>query len=316
MRRPNPTLIGAFVLGALVLAALAVIAIGGGQLFLRKQHAVIYFNGAVTGLAVGAPVNFRGVRVGEVDDIGLQFDAKTLDVRIPVYISLAPKKMQMLGGGNLSEVPFSTFIARGLRAKLAIQSMVTGTLDVELDFLPNTPAVLVSHDPGVNEIPAVKSDFDVLKDQLSQVPLRQTVEELRDTLKAVRSLAQTANDQLATTAAATRETSAALTHAVTQLQQDSSRTLAAVQKLSEDLDQQVGTLSPQLRETLATAQHALADADATLAHTAELTAPGGAARSDLDDALRNLALASQSLRDFAATIDRNPQALVTGVRNR
>ncbi|HZR38087.1 MAG TPA: MlaD family protein [Nevskia sp.] len=315
MKKANPALIGGFVVGALLLAAVAVIAVGGNALFVRQRHAVIYFSGAVTGLSVGAPVNFRGVRVGHVTDIKLQFDSKNLAARIPVYITLDPRKVRMLGGQKLSvaDVPFEKFIEKGLRAQLAIQSLVTGQLDVELDFQPDTPAVFVSEDPEANEIPAMRSDFDTFRDQLSQLPLRQLTDELRETMLAVKQLAVTANTELGATAASARQTTDALTRAVTQLQGDTQRTLASVQKLSEHVDTAVTTLSPQLNQTLATAQKALTDADATLAHTSELTAPGAPLRADLEEALRNLAVASEALRSFSETIDRNPQALVTGV---
>jgi paraquat-inducible protein B len=314
MKKANPALIGGFVVGALLLLAAGVIAVGGSELLVRKRHAVIYFSGAVTGLSVGAPVNFRGVRVGQVTDIRLQFDSSNLAARIPVYIVLNPRKVRMLGDSKLSvaDVPFEKFIEKGLRAKLAIQSLVTGQLDVELDFEPDTPAVFVGDGSEPNEIPAVRSDFDTFRDQLSQLPLRQITDELRDTMQAVKQLANTANTELGSTAASARNTTDALTKAITQLQGDTARTLASVQKLSDHIDAHLNTLAPQLQETLQTAQRSLKDADATLAHTAELTAPGAPMRADLESSLRNLAIASEALRNFSETIDRNPQALLTG----
>jgi paraquat-inducible protein B len=103
-----------------------------------------------------------------------------------------------------------------------------------------------------------------------------------------------------------------LTRAVNTLQQDTSRTLLAVQKVSDHLDGDLTQLTPMLRDTLLTAQRAIKDADVTLAHTAEFTAPGAPARSDLEEALRKLAIASEALRNFAETIERNPQALIRG----
>jgi len=315
MRKANPALIGGFVVGALLLAVVAILAVGGNALLVHQRHAVIYFSGSVTGLSIGAPVNFRGVRVGKVTDIKLQFEASNLSARIPVYITLDPRKVRMVGGEKLSvsDVPFEKFIEKGLRAQLAIQSFVTGQLDVELDFQPETPAVFVGEDPEANEIPALPSGFDLLRDQLSQLPLRQMTDELRETMQAVKQLALTANTELTTTAASARRTTDALTRAVEQLQGQTARTLASVEKLSTHVDGAVTTLAPQLDQTLQVAQKALKDADSTLAHTSELTAPGAPLRADLEEALRNLAVASEALRSFSETIDRNPQVLVTGV---
>jgi paraquat-inducible protein B len=314
MKKANPAVIGGFVVGALLLGAAAALAVGGGQLLERKTHAVIYFSGAVTGLSVGSPVNFRGVRVGQVTDIRLQFDAKDLSARIPVTISIDPRKVRMIGDRQLSvaDVPFEKFIDKGMRAQLAVQSLVTGQLDVELDFHPDTPAVLVGDSPEANEIPAMRSDFDTFRDQLSQLPLRQIGDQLLSTMLAVKTLASTANTELATTAGSARQTTEALNKAIAQLQGDTSRTLASVQKLSEHVDGAVTTLAPELDQTLRTAQAALHDADATLSHTAELSAPGAPMRADLEETLRNLSIAATALREFSETIDRNPQALLLG----
>jgi paraquat-inducible protein B len=317
MKKANPAVIGGFVVGALLLVAVGILAAGGNALLARQRHAVIYFSGSVTGLSVGAPVNFRGVRVGQVTDIRLQFEANDLSARIPVFITLNSRKVRMLGGPsklNVSDVPFEKFIEKGLRAKLAIQSFVTGQLDVELDFEPDTPAVFIGDDPDANEIPALRSEFDSLRDQLTQLPLHQITDELRATMASIRQLADTANGELTTTASSARKTADALTKAITQLQGDTAHTLASVQKLSDHVDQHLNELSPELKATLEQAQRSLKDADATLAHTAELTAPGAPMRADLEESLRNLAVASESLRSFSETIDRNPQALLTGVK--
>jgi paraquat-inducible protein B len=82
--------------------------------------------------------------------------------------------------------------------------------------------------------------------------------------------------------------------------------------VSDDLDRDLTQLSPMVRDTLVSAQRAIQKADVTLAHTAEVTAPGAPARADLEEALRKLAIASEALRNFAETIERNPQALITG----
>ena len=71
-KKISPALIGAFVLGALVLLIVAVIAFGSGQLFRKTQEFVLYFDGSVNGLHVGAPVKFKGVEVGSVKDIRLE----------------------------------------------------------------------------------------------------------------------------------------------------------------------------------------------------------------------------------------------------
>ena len=87
MAKPdNAKLVGAFVLGALVLLVAAVAVFGGGALFRRNTPAVVYFQGSVAGLSVGAPVTFQGVTIGSVSRIVLEMSATTGEARIPVYI--------------------------------------------------------------------------------------------------------------------------------------------------------------------------------------------------------------------------------------
>ncbi len=117
IKRANPTVIGAFVLAALVLVAVAIIALGGASLFRSKQPVVSFFEGSVKGLVVGAAVNFRGVKVGSVDRIELQFAPGSLDARIPVYMTLLPDKVRLIGSeGDGSDIPFDAYIQKGLRS--------------------------------------------------------------------------------------------------------------------------------------------------------------------------------------------------------
>lgn len=323
--KANPTAIGMFVLGALALVAVAIITLGGARLFTPKQRAVVFFEGSVNGLVVGGPVNFRGVRVGSVDRIALQFDAATLNARIPVYLTLLPNQIQVMGGkaDDITDIPFEAFIQKGLRAKLNMESIVTGQLGVDLDFRPNTPMVLVgSPNPDIPEIPAVKSDFDVLKDQLSQIPFRQIADDVKVMVDAISQLTRTTGstvgtlgEELQTTAASARRTLDQATRTLSTME----GTLASVRSTSDKAGATLDVAGPQLSKTLASADAALsraektlANAEATLAQTAELTAPGAPLRAELEQAMRDLAASAESLRSFADSVERNPNALVFG----
>jgi paraquat-inducible protein B len=140
-RRISPALIGAFVIGAVALVVIAVISLGSGKFFRKTYEFVLYFQGSVNGLNVGAPVKYKGVEIGSVTDILLQLEEVEVD-RIPVIVELDAGKIAGRGfTGNLLVDPaaLQTAIDRGLRGQLRMESFVTGVLYVALDLYSNSP---------------------------------------------------------------------------------------------------------------------------------------------------------------------------------
>ncbi len=322
--RANPTVIGAFVLGALALVALGVMVLGGAALFTPKQRVVTFFEGSVKGLVVGSPVNFRGVKIGSVDQIQLQFAPDSLDPRIPVYMTLLPDKMKLIGSsGDGTDIPLEAYIEKGLRARLSVESLVTGQLLVDLDFRPDVPAVFHgSRGTRHPEIPSMKSDFDVLKDQLAQLPLRQLADDIKGMVDSFQILAHGANgtlgivgQELQSTAATSRRTLEEAQRTMIALD----RTLASMERTSDEARRQLAASGPALDETLKAARAAMAriettmqNADVAVGQMAELTAPGAPVRAELEQSLRDLSAATESLRHFADTVERKPNAVIFG----
>src|SRR5512136_1190581 len=136
-KQANKTVIGIFVVGAIALVVIAIVVLGSGKFFRKTFKAVCFFEGSVGGLNIGAPVVFRGVKIGSVTNVVLRLETTKLIFVIPVYIELEPDKIGVIGappkqvGQNLK-----AFIDRGLRATLEMQSFVTGQMQVGLDFYP------------------------------------------------------------------------------------------------------------------------------------------------------------------------------------
>jgi paraquat-inducible protein B len=181
----NALLIGAFVVTALAMIVLGVLWLSGNDLFRKHQQAMIFYKGNVSGLYVGAPVGFRGVTVGQVEDIGIQVDRDTLKALVPVRIRLQGDALRFNGADKSQPVDLPTLVQRGLRARLVAQSFVTGQKSIELDFVPNTPSTLLG-DSSRPEIPALADRFGALIDQVAELPLRDTVEDIRATVKELR----------------------------------------------------------------------------------------------------------------------------------
>lgn len=324
VKKANPTVIGAFVLVALGLVAFAIMALGGAALFTPKQKVVTFFEGSVKGLAVGSAVNFRGVKVGSVDRIVLQFAPDSLEPRIPVYMTLLPHQIRLIGtGDDGSDIPFSTYIEKGLRAKLSIDSIVTGQLVVDLDFRAEVPAVFhSSRETSYPEIPSMKSDFDVLKDQLAQLPLRQLADDVKSMVESFQVLANgtggtlgIVGEELKATAATTRQTLEEAQRTIVTL----NKTLQSVERTSDEARKTLAASGPALEQTMQSAQAAMArvettmqTADAAVAQVAEMTAPGAPIRAELEQSLRDLSASAESLRHFADTVERRPNAVIFG----
>ena len=174
-RKPSKTLIGAFVVGAVVLATVGVIVFGSGRFFSKRFTRVMYFSGSITGLSVGAPVKFRGVQIGQVTKIAAVFDPRTVTITIPVYIEIDTKSLIVLGKGEATSVDskndfYQPLLEKGLKARLDIESFVTGTLYINLDFHPEIPPRLLGLDPQFPEIPTIPSLQDEILKTLQELP--------------------------------------------------------------------------------------------------------------------------------------------------
>ena len=116
--RANPTVIGAFLLGAIALIVTGLMVFGGGRFFTKTVTYVAYFPETVSGLNDGAPVNFRGVKVGTVRRIEVQLDAQDLSVTVPAYLQLQRRRIREIGGTIPEGDLIPELIYRGLRAQL------------------------------------------------------------------------------------------------------------------------------------------------------------------------------------------------------
>lgn len=179
----------------------------------RSERFIVNFKQSVRGLTVGAPVEFRGVNVGEVLSIGLAFDPKTYEVVQPVEFSLYPERLQARSmiNGQLIPYPktraeqmkrFKGFVDKGFRAQLRSGSILTGQQYVGIDFFPNAPKYAFDASKYPIEMQAVPGAFENLEQSLASVVKNteallkkldaEVIPELSHTLKNVNTL--TASD--------------------------------------------------------------------------------------------------------------------------
>ena len=98
MSRANPAVIGGFVVGAIALIVIGLLVFGGTSWFAKRNKYVAFFPGSVKGLRVGAPVDFRGVTIGQVTDIKVQFNPADVSAQLPVIIEVDPTRIEFVGG--------------------------------------------------------------------------------------------------------------------------------------------------------------------------------------------------------------------------
>jgi paraquat-inducible protein B len=201
-KKVNPAVIGGFVVAAVALVVAGVLVFGRGEFLKEKMSWVSYFPGAVDGLQVGAPVVFKGVRVGQVTDVKVTLDAKDAAVRIPVYWDLEPDRVAVMGIAEAEktakgERPLAqVLIKRGLRAQLQTQSFVTGQKIVALDFFPDTAIKLVGSDGDVPEFPTTESSTEKLTKTIENLPLDELFTDARNALQGIDRLVRDIDKQV------------------------------------------------------------------------------------------------------------------------
>jgi paraquat-inducible protein B len=321
MRADRQTTVGAFVLGGIILALAAVVLFGKFNLFNPSTRAVIVFQDSIGGLSVGAPVTFRGVRVGAVENIGIEFDPKTKVAYIPVTVRLEPGPA--LIGGKLGEkdIGLAALITRGLRAELNIQSFVTGQSQIDLDFDPDSPSVLHADIATLPEIPTKQSALQKAREQLSQLPLRELAENANATLQSLRGLAEKLNsdlpplaDSLKATSDRSGQTVEAAGQAIKDVQDRLASTLSTISRVAASSGDQLDQRGADLHTLLTTSNQTMLQVRGLLGDLKSLTSDRAASRVNLESTLRDLAAAAAALRGFANDVEHNPQLLLTGRR--
>jgi paraquat-inducible protein B len=320
MKPDKQTSVGIFVLGGVVLAVGAILVFGKFHLSSTSRRYAIVFQDSITGLSVGAPVNFRGVRVGNVLSIALEFDPKTHVAYIPVIVRMFKDNVHV-SKQDPDDPVMANLIKRGLRAEINTVSFVTGQSEIDLDFDPATPANFHPDITDLIEIPAKVSDLERVKQQITQLPLRELADNANATLKTVHTLAANLVDTLPALVTSLTSTSdhshVALdeaAQAITDLRGRLDTTLESVNRLTNSGDKQLTLRSADLHAVLTQASQTMIRARGVLDDLHGLTSQRAGMRIDLEATLHDLAATAAALRGFASDVERNPQLLLTGRR--
>jgi paraquat-inducible protein B len=190
-------------------------------------------------------------------------------------------------------------IEQGLRARLEIQSIVTGALSLSLNFYPGTEIKYGGEMPELSEIPSLPSALDILSDALGDVPLRDIVAEVRTMVSQATLLFKDED--------------------LRRLPRELSMTMDEFRKTSVELTQlmhsanlQIGPVSQELRETLSATQAAMSRFDKVAERLDAVLSDDSPDRVQLSKLLEDIREASQQVKELAEYLQRNPDALVRG----
>jgi paraquat-inducible protein B len=304
-QRANPTLIGAFVLGSIVLAVGGLVTFGGGRFFTERVTYVAFFEEPVSGLATGAPVNFRGVKVGEVGDVQVHVDSIDT-VRIPVYLVLHRRRIRGADSAIEEGDMIEKLIEHGMRAQLELQSIVTGQLAIQLDFHPGMPLDRGGATDGFPEMPTTKSSLAELRERLESLSVEELFANTQEMIVGLNRLINSPDLEGALKG---------LNHGVRDLRElisTSEREISTVVRRFETTFDEADTTLESVRATMAAARTALDKASDSLSFAAN----DSPLSYELQEALSEMTAAAKSIRVLAEYLERNPDALLRGKSER
>ncbi len=327
-KKISPTLIGAFVVGALALLVVAVIAFGSGQLFRHTKEFVLYFDGSVNGLRIGAPVKLKGVEIGSVKNILLQLEKgrQVNKIPIPVIIQIDLEKLTSRGATGAEAMDpnaFKEIIDQGLRGQLQTESLVTGVLYVGLDLFPGTPINLVQKPDGhykYPEIPTVPTELAQAHDavirivnKLEEIDFKAMINSVTKASDGVSRLVD--SPALKSILHSLDKDMPELRNAILDFRRLAATANSNVANVSTDFH----NVSVDLRQTLTVAQSTIEqfaatmkEAQATIVSVRATVDPNSPTFYELTKSLREVSAAARSLRVLANSLDRNPQSLLAG----
>lgn len=254
------------------------------------------FDSTVRGLEIGAPVEYRGIRLGTVKDIQLGPDPNGEHILVPVVlVDLEPQRLEMyrtvegsMSAGRELDALIHDPVKRarrqveeyGLRARLETGNLVTGKLYVDFDFYPDAPPATITQAGVYPEIPTIPGSFEGILGSIQALLSKLEKANLKETLDNLNKL------------------------------------MVSTGNLMAVLSRDAPALSDELRGTLIDVRATFRNAATTLNTLNNATSPEGEIGGQLQDTLKEVSAAARSIRLMADYLERHPEALLKGKTNR
>ncbi|MBO6825751.1 MAG: MCE family protein [Sneathiella sp.] len=282
--------------------------------YTQRVPFVLYFDGSVSGLEIGAPVEFKGIQIGTVRDISLELAPDSGDYAIPVVIDIEPQRVRLTATEAGAQDPkhktlsrnkaIKSLINRGLRARLKSKNFLTGQLIVDLDLFPEREArYYADGESSIPEIPTLPTELEEITTSLTRLiekvekmPIDRLSTSLTETAEGMQQIIN--EGRITDTIKEFREVAIAVKKVVEQVDRET------LPRINSVVDNGKSTLS-EVEKTLNNASDLFRTAEGTIAD-------GSPLKYDLSVMLRELAAASRSVRNLAEYLERNPSSLLSG----
>ena len=242
----------------------------------KNERLLLLFEDSVRGLIPGAPVEMSGFQIGEVVDVGLEFNRDSNQFRLPVLIEIEPKRIKMSGEFNY-ERTINELVKKGMRGQLKMGNLLFGKLLVTLDFHPDAAPATADFSGKYPVLPTIKGTFAAIVENAGAL-----IAELRQTGKTINTLLQS------------DDTKQGLKNLAT--------TLANVKRLTAELE----------KSTMPELAIVLTNASATLEEAQTMLATNSTTRTEINRLLVELAEAARSIRLLADYLEQHPESIIKG----
>ncbi len=234
---------------------------------------LMYFDQSLRGLTKGAPIDFRGIELGYVKSINVEFDSTYRQLRMPVIAEVYPSRLSHGREFDPNKQILSEFIQRGLRAQMKTGNILTGQNFIALDFFPKAKPAGMKFTNGIAEIPTIPSELSGLQAQVTQIADKLTKFPLNEIGQDVRKTLTNMNTAINST-----------------------------DKLVKQLDSKT---APAMQATLD-------DARKTMQSTQTILASDAPMQQDIRRAVQQMTRAAASLQLMSDYIEQHPESLIRG----
>lgn len=311
-----------FVMAASIIAVAAVMVFGAAKFFSRTENFISFFSESVNGLDVGAPLKYKGVKIGKVEGIFISSSKNIKESSVSVVYSIDIDQLRRKTGTDFKDYSdwMDEQIAEGLRAKLNYQSIVTGMLYIELDFIADKGEKYDLKYGGTRfkEIPAAKSGLSELAKGFEKTMADVAKIDFAGIGQNVHSAIVKVNEKLdAIDAKAISDNAVSALKGVDDLvrNRDVAEAVKKLDALLSDSDALVNDARAELKNFSSSGASLAARLDEVLRNVNSVVAPQSPLRYQIAVLVKTMNDSMSYISNFTDYLQRNPNSLLRGKDN-